>query len=210
MFLKHKKGLFKKGGFTLIELLVVFFIMVSILAIIIPDYLSYSDKSDFDNLTLDIALTIREAQSYGISAKETFAGSGNFDIPYGVHFDINKPNGFLFFEDTNKDYMYIDTDDNVISTYTVKPGYALSGLCRVKDDGNSDKCKVECLSTTFRRPSPNAWMGMRKKKGSSCSNNLDGGVSRLQDNVRIELTSPSGTTKSINITPFGSVSVPNN
>src|SRR3989304_202002 len=106
IFLKHKKRSLKNNkGFTIIELVVVFFIMASILAVVIPGYLEYSTKLDLENLALDVALTIREAQGYGAGSKVSSAGI--FDIPYGVHFDINNPNQFIFFENTdNSDNMY--------------------------------------------------------------------------------------------------------
>src|SRR3990172_12655861 len=120
IFLKHKKRSLKNNkGFTIIELVVVFFIMVSILAVVIPGYLEYSTKLDLENLALDVALTIREAQSYGAGSKVSSAGI--FDIPYGVHFDIrDNPTRLIFYEDTNNNNLYDDSvTDKVITPYDI-------------------------------------------------------------------------------------------
>src|SRR3990167_2894651 len=108
-----------RTGFTLIELLVVFFIMVSILAVVIPGYLEYSTKLDLENLALDVALTVREAQSYGAGAKVSTSGSGSFNATYGINFDLNNSNKFFFFEE-NGSLGYDNGIDFLINEYTLK------------------------------------------------------------------------------------------
>jgi len=207
IFLKRKKRFHKNNqGFTLVELLVVFFIMASILAVIIPGYLDYSTKLDLDNLALDVALTIREAQSYGAGVK--VSNAGDFDTPFGVHFDINNPNQFIFFENTdNSDSVYKPPDglpdDTIIDRYDIKAGYAISDLCGSKGGGSPD-CNsggVQYLDIIFKRPNPDAIITIRNNGGGMFGGNQDSGG--------IKLVSPDTTFKNINVVSPSSISVSN-
>ena len=196
-----------RTGFTLIELLVVFFIMVSILAVVIPGYLEYSTKLDLENLALDVALTIREAQAYGAGSKVSSAGV--FDTPYGAHFDIrDNPTSFIFYEDTNNNNLYDDsvTDKVITPTYDIKGGYSINDLCGFKD-GVGKECgngMVRYLDIVFKRPNPNPIIQLR--------NSLTGGVIHggEQDNAQIELISPDQATTSIKINSLGAISIGGN
>jgi type II secretory pathway pseudopilin PulG len=187
----------RSGGFTLVELLVVFFIMASILAVIIPDYLGYSSKTDFNNLSLDVALTIREAQGYGIGAKVDSTG-GSFNTPYGVHFDLNRPSQFIFFEDTNKNNAYDEGGDQVISTYTMKSGYSITDLCTLLGS-STQRCKADGVSyvdVVYKRPNPDAAIQRNNIA-------IDDG---MQDDAWIKLMSPDQATSSIHVTGAGGIS----
>lgn len=198
--LKHRKRFLKNNkGFTLVELLVVFFIMASILAMVIPGYLEYSTQLELENLALDVALTIREAQAYGAGAKVSLAG--NFDTPYGVYFDINVPNSFVFFEDRNLDSYYTLGTDAIINTYTMKNGYLLDDLC-AEVGGNPYVCVtggIRAINIVYKRPNPDSIISMIDSSG-----NPFGG---WQDDVLIELISPDQTTIKVNVSGNGSVSL---
>jgi len=201
----RKSGKFVMG-FTLIELLVVFFIMASILAVVIPGYLEYSTKLDLENLALDVALTIREAQSYGAGSKVSSAGI--FDISYGVHFDIkDNPTRFIFYEDTNKNNQYDDSvTDKVITPYDINGGYLINDLCGFKN-GVGKECgngTVRYLDIVFKRPNPDPIMQLR--------NSITGGVIHggEQDNAQIELISPDQATTSVSVTSLGAISITGN
>lgn len=189
----------RERGFTLIELLVVFFIMATILAVIVPDYLSYSTKADLDNLTLDVALTIREAQSYGAGVKVNAAG--NFDTAYGVHFSLNNSNQFIFFEDTNGNELYTPSIDTIINTYTMKSGYTINDLCTQGAGSSNVRCKannVNYIDIVFRRPNPEATISR---------NNIFLGDDGSQDDAWIKLASPDGGISSVHATSMGRISV---
>lgn len=198
--LKHNKRFPKNNkGFTLVELVVVFFIMASVLAVVIPGYLEYSTKLELENLALDVALTIREAQGYGAGSKVSSVGV--FDTPYGIHFNVNDPTHFIFFEDTNKDYKYVSADDYEIDPYEIKNGYAIDSLCATR--GGSENCiagGVYDLDIVFKRPNPDAIITIHNSGGSI----IGGGY---QDSAKIELISPDQTTSTIAITSLGAISI---
>ena len=68
-----KKG--RRRGFTLIELLVVVAIIVVITGLILANSNKFGGQTMLQNLSYDIALSLREAQVYGISVR---SNSGAF------------------------------------------------------------------------------------------------------------------------------------
>ena len=193
IFLKHKKRSLKNNkGFTIIELVVVFFIMASILAVVIPGYLEYSTKLDLENLALDVALTIREAQSYGAGSKVTLTG-GFFDKPYGVHFDTSNTSRFIFFENTNTADNIYSGGDTIINTLIIKPGYFINKLC-TQTGGAGYVCGATSIDIIYKRPNPDAII----------SRNVSGGA---YNNAKIELISPDRATTSVYVSDNGNVSL---
>src|SRR3989338_10641247 len=74
-------------GFTLMELLVVMGIIVIISSLILASNTRFGGRVILQNLAYDIALSIRQAQVYGISVRQfggTFSG-------YGMHFVLSGP-----------------------------------------------------------------------------------------------------------------------
>lgn len=155
-----------KKGFTLVELLVciaIFTIMTGIVAVKYGDF----NKTMFaNNLAYDIALTIREAQSYGVSVSDV-ADRGNFNASYGVHFDVSTGviggvaanKSFILYAEVGSDNKYTPSVDPIIRKYIIGRGNYIYRLCH--DSG----CTAgnEVLSTSFagtyadvffRRPSP--------------------------------------------------------
>jgi type II secretory pathway pseudopilin PulG len=82
--LKASKSYF--AGFTLVELIITIAIFVFMTALVMARYNDYYSGTIFKNLAYDIAITIREAQSYGISVKvrEGNNAEENFSKAYVV------------------------------------------------------------------------------------------------------------------------------
>lgn len=192
-----------KRGFTLVELLVVFFIMASILAVIAPDYFAYSSKLDLENLALDVALTIREAQAYGSGARVNQAGT-SFDTAYGVHFEVASPNSFIFFENTSTGDNVYTPADTILNTYSMKSDYLIRDLCG-STSGGGEQCDisggVKYLDIIFKRPNPGAII--------TISNNGGNPIGGLKDTARVEIISPDGGIKNIKVSSFGAISITN-
>lgn len=108
---KTKRSL--SAGMTLIELLVVLSIFVVVTGMLLFDYGTFKSSTSLDNISNDIALSLRKAQSYAIGA---YGLSSSFTYPYGVHFSTNPfpvsdpQNGsdkaFVQFTDVSNNYLY--------------------------------------------------------------------------------------------------------
>ncbi len=140
----------QKRGFTLIELMVTISIFVFMTAILLSNYNAFGSGTILTNMAYDIALTIRQAQTYGLSVK---VGDGTFKQAYGVHFsttltgDDNKK--FILFRDDNGNNIFVSGENIVM--YNLKRGAYISKICM--DDTCSSKEKVDIL---FKRPNPRA------------------------------------------------------
>src|ERR1700722_20139604 len=97
----------QKSGFTLIELLVVITIMTIITSIAVFSNAQFNSSIVLSNLAYEIALSVREAQDYGISVHSSLssspacsAGEGGescFNNVYGVDFNTNTPSQYILF-----------------------------------------------------------------------------------------------------------------
>ena len=101
-----KNGLLSKNltpskGFTLIELLVTLSLFVVLTTIVIFSQSKFNGSILLTNLAYDVALTVRQAQSYGVNVREVASDtSTGFKHAYGVHFDIANDKEFILFSDS--------------------------------------------------------------------------------------------------------------
>lgn len=148
-------------GFTILELVISIAIFAIMSALLLARYGTFNQGILLDNLAYDIALTIRNAQSYGLNVRSSSRTANLFDKPYGVHFDINDPTHFIFFVDTGGYGVYnpnIDLDndgnpDQILSKTTITRGSKISALCV---NSCSAGTPVTSVDITFKRPDPNA------------------------------------------------------
>lgn len=84
-------------GFTLIELLVVLAIIGIIMVIVLTGQSSFNKTIILSNTAYDIALTLRDAESYGLGSRATAVTA---NAGYGVHFQNASPGLFTFFADS--------------------------------------------------------------------------------------------------------------
>ncbi|HEY4503868.1 MAG TPA: type II secretion system protein [Candidatus Paceibacterota bacterium] len=176
-----KKFAQSNRGFTLVELMVSVGIFAFMTAFLVAKYGTFNQGILLTNLAYDVALTIRNAQSYGLNVKSKPAGesdpSGNsysdkFDYPYGVYFDETAtgspaPNSsFIFFADVNGNGIYDSSES--IKTSNIRRGSIVSDICVSADPiscQNSDN-HPSTADITFKRPDPNAVI---KRDGDSAS-----------------------------------------
>jgi len=120
----------KKGnkGFTLVELLVTITIFVMLTAVVLWNQAKFNSTILLTNLAYDTALTIRQAQTYGINIK-SFTANGDTDfVPYGVHFETTAGNDKSFILFADRDNVF----DEATQTYRK--------LGDGKFDGRADTC----------------------------------------------------------------------
>lgn len=149
-----------KGGFTIIELMICVFIFAMMTTLLLAKYGSFNTNVLLTNLAYDVALTIRNAQSYGLNVKSSPNEENKFNYAYGVHIALGTE--FIFFVDTDGDGVY-DVDEKITST-TIKRGMSIGRICPGANECKSLPNTVngvavdwpESIDITYKRPNPEA------------------------------------------------------
>ncbi len=214
-FKKIQKKRNKKSGFTLIELMAVLVIFVALTGVVMNSQKSFDGTILLNNLAYDIALSVRQAQTYGVNVREfsTTTTSSAFS-GYGIRFDPNNDNKhYILFADVyNNNYFNISNSDpacpkndlQCVERYALTRGSFISSVCvglSVSDcypptGADTDKS----VSIVFRRPNPNATI-MVGSSGATCTNN------KPCQFAKIVISSSGGQTKSIIVTALGQIYV---
>jgi prepilin-type N-terminal cleavage/methylation domain-containing protein len=198
----------RQSGFTLIELLVTITIFVVLTGVVLLSQNNFNNTILLTNLSYDTALTIRQAQTYGVNTRESSAGT--FATSSGVYFDTTSGTGnklsFILFADTNNDQ---GSDINVnscpanstecIQKYSIKNGSYVRALCAGTD---SLHCfTTQKLDILFTRPNPDALI--YSQSGAS------GPIifTTPQSYAQITVSSANGATSSIIVTSVGQIYV---
>lgn len=208
MFRHSQKTSSGTRGFTLIELLISIAIFGIMTALLVVKYGTFNDSVLFTNLAYDVAVTIRTAQTYGLSVRNG-EGSCNdpdtrFQCAYGVHFDVgSKPNSFTIYsvvpeEDNELSMDYIAGNPHTdVSTYTLKRGVVIQGVCAADIEANCTPVDTS-LDIVFKRPDPSAILCF---SAIACS---------TLTHSEIVLQSPSGETRTVVVKSNGQISVRDN
>ena len=149
-----------KRGFTLVELLVTISIFAILTGVVLFNQQKFNSTILLTNLAYDTALTIRQAQTYGVNIKEFDSGGGSQFVPYGVHFDISETNkSFILFADINNENKYSESlttcnmQDGCVNRYDIKRG---NYIFDIKVTNNGVESSVSKLDIIFKRPNPDA------------------------------------------------------
>lgn len=185
-------------GFSLIELLVVMGIMVLISGIVFANNNAFGGRVLLQNLAYDAALTVRQAQVYGISVRR-FSGDV-FADGYGIHFRRNTnpttQDEFTLFADVITPNGLYDCASalscELVQTTIVRTGYHVYDICIPASQ--VEPCGNATLDVLFRRPDPDAYI-----RGN--------GVATLEESARIIFRSPRGVSQSVVIEQNGQISV---
>ena len=200
---KYKNSL--KAGFTLVELLITISMFVIITGVVLVNSKSFDNSVLLHNFAYDVALTIKQAQSYGVNVKENISGS--FDSPYGVYFDkssTGSKTNFVLFNDylttpsdkasSTASVTTCSIDSECIQKYSMKKGTSILSLCA----GTESSCdEIDRLSILFKRPSLEAWI--------YSFSSADGTISSRKDYAKIVLQAESGATSSVVVTSIGQI-----
>lgn len=147
-----------RAGFTLIELLVTTSIFVVITGIVLVKNSSFNSSVRLTNLAYEVALKVREAQTYGVSVREFGVGTSRFNIGYGVSFQDTNKTSFVFFADEDKDRMY-DGGSELVDSLLMVGGNTIVRFCATPISGAevcSDDGYIDELRILFERPKPEA------------------------------------------------------
>ncbi|MFA6536169.1 MAG: prepilin-type N-terminal cleavage/methylation domain-containing protein [Candidatus Paceibacterota bacterium] len=195
------------SGFSLIELLVVLAIFSVITAVVLVQGNRFDSSILLTNLAYETALTVREAQVYGISVKgETSASALAFQHAYGVYLNTLDDKSITSFADRNDNQVY-DSGDNAcgggssecLDILKMSRGNHLGKICAISTGVSATEFCSDTngsfndLSITFKRPNPDAV--------------IKNGLGTYQ-NASIYLTSADGLgTRVLKIESTGQISI---
>jgi type II secretory pathway pseudopilin PulG len=181
-------------GFSLIELLVVTGIFIVIAGVVLANNSRFQSSVLLGNAAYDVALSIRQAQVYGLSTRE-FAGE--FQVGYGIHFA--GPTEYFLFADLGltKNKRYDADVDQIVQTYTLGRGHTILRFCGIASD-QSEHCSDNAAALThldiaFLRPNPDS--------------TITGDAPAPYSSGKIVVTSGSGETRTVSVQSTGQISV---
>ncbi len=208
-------------GFTVIEMLVALAIFVTFTGITLFNYPRFSNKVSLDLLAHNVALTVRQAQTYGLAVK-AFPGVIPFPA-YGVHFELagietNPIKSFILFADecptATPDKLYKlsgcpspppGTDPEFFEKFTIPPGTnSITALCANEPlvDPKNPAASTGCSSLastfidiTFKSPRPDARIY------------LNGNTATAASDAEIIFSNSRGDAKAIVISKTGQISI---
>ncbi len=146
-------------GFTILEMLTVLAIFGVMTAIVVFNYGKFTSDTILTNMAYEVALSIREAQIYGVSVRNPNGAliTSSFSVPYGVYAQRGTNQYFLFADETPAgnpngefDELNCTTSAECVTPYTLQRGVTIE---RVRKNCVED---TDGLNITFKRPNPEA------------------------------------------------------
>lgn len=187
---------FLARGFSLIELLVVISIFSMITIVVLANHSRFNGSVLLGNLAYDIALSVREAQVYGLSVKQF---DSQFQVGYGVHFSDSST--YILFADVNpRNNRYDLGTDSIIQTNSLGKGHFILRYCAENSVGvtscsDSRGSPPTYLDIVFFRPDPDATINTNEPT--------------VYSRGAIVVASPLGETRTITVASTGQISVTN-
>lgn len=198
------------------ELLVSVAIIVVITVVVLFNQRTFDDQIALSNAVSEIEIEIRQAQVYGVSVREFSPNTDEFDVAYGVSFARANNDRYIAFADRSPQNARYDGNNSstnctfggsseCLNLATIQRGNVISRLCVIQSNGNpscptSGSGAVRRLDVLFQRPNPDAVFTFINAGGNTIPfpNHIG---------AAIEITSPAGSTRMINIYKTGQISV---
>ncbi|MDE1965975.1 MAG: prepilin-type N-terminal cleavage/methylation domain-containing protein [Patescibacteria group bacterium] len=211
------------SGFTLIEMLVVLAIIVIITSLALSGQSAFNQTLLLTNAAYDLGITVRQAESYGISSRSfTAGGQATTNAGYGIDFSNADLHSYTLFADIARpiapptwcptgvagtptakpgDCLFEASSNETVDTYTFTRGFSFSKFCGRALNTGATLCSgsgLDTLDVVFVRPNTEAILTGRK-----------GGAAWQLSNAIVYLTSPAGGVRCVTVTDVGQISVSN-
>jgi prepilin-type N-terminal cleavage/methylation domain-containing protein len=195
-----------RRAFTLIEMMVAVSIAVVIMAVIMFNYSAFNDNILLSSAGQEVAIAVRQAQTYGLSVKESGIGSGNFNYGYGIYFSVNDPTNYYIFIDLNGNNQYdvsgVCPGGECVQKMSLPTGVKISSICGAAFLGSMACPGFQSADITFLRPglSPSQNANIRFIDNT-------GALTGTYQTGRIVFISPLGKTLNVDIENTSQISV---
>ena len=201
-------------GFALLELLVAVVLFGIITAFVLFSYQKVSEQLFMTTLAFETALSLRQAQSYGVSVRQFGAdSSATFEAAYGVHFDAAVSDRFVFFADTDENGRYTAGGDDsggcihvptseCINVYRIKPSNRIEKFCAARATNDGDECStgtptaLTVLDVMFLRPNPDSIFYTNRSEAGT-----------TYKSATIHLISPNDLRRRVEVWNTGQISI---
>lgn len=190
-----------ESGFTLIEMLTAVAVITMILSITLTQQSNFSETVNLNNVTHEVALAVRQAQSYGVtSLDDDIVGEDDDNSAYGVIFDTNSPQTFTMYRNDNGNIGY-QPSDTEIEVYQLPGDMEIVRVC-INDTEGDTSCpsgddEYDEVAITFSRPNPDA--AFRRPNNGNLYSSAWAAVIVLEDD--------SGSEESVVVRSIGFISV---
>ncbi len=178
-------------GFTIVELMVTVGIFALITSVLLVRNSKFDDETLLQAATYEVALSVRQAQNYGINVQ---GQGGYFDKPYGIYFETGTTSYVLFSdapEGNNQGDGYYNGGEE-LQTFRLGRGFTVSRVCLLLGYSCTE---ISAVSVLFRRPEPEAVI---TEKG--------GGVGAVSA-VAVKIESPRGGSRYIVVRQTGQIAI---
>ena len=179
------------------ELIIVMSIFSLITLVILANHSRFDSHVLLGSLAYNIALSVREAQVYGLSVRQN---NTSFQVGYGLHIESANNKQYILFADTNSNKQYDSGTDTIVKQYTLGKNHTLSNFCGTKADGTmhcsngSTATQITKLDVVFLRPDPDA--------------NISSEIPNTPySSAQIYVSSSGGATRSLTVASTGQISV---
>jgi Tfp pilus assembly protein FimT len=181
------------AAFSIIELMVSVSILTFITILVLANHSRFNSSLLLGNLAYDVALSVREAQIYGLSVR---AFNSSFNVGYGVHF--SSPTSYIFFADVNNDRKYTQENDSIVREMRFTKEYVIARYCATVANG-TETCSdsgspITYLDIVFVRPEPDALISTSS-------------TGTVYSNASITVSSPTGIERVVDVASTGQISV---
>jgi len=178
-------------AFTLIEMLVVAGIVTVVSGIMLANYANFGGAITLRNLAYDVALSLREAQTFGISVRQF---EGQFTSGYGMHIQRSSPTTYILFADAVTPNKRYDAGE-LVDSISIGRGFFISDLCVIPASASTETCGIDRIDVVFERPEPDARILYNE--------------TATAQSARIILESPRGDKAGVLVEASGQISVVN-
>lgn len=187
-------------GFTLIEMITVLGIFAVLTSVVIFNYNKFRSDTILTNMAYEVALSVREAQIYGISVRN--GGPGSYEDSYGIYLPVGESGQYFLFVDGDKNSKFDGTscdspglNEVCVTPYTLQRKVTISNIQKV--EGTTCTTSEQTgLSILFKRPNPEPII-MGKE------------VDQINQ-AEITIQSPDGTKRYVEVYGNGQIAVVSN